>query len=82
MYTGGDNNKNLRSRGDLTIVGRWLKGRLEMTGALESGNLVDSLVFQRYGRSTITLTRTDNIEYDKLTGEDLQVWYVDFGVHL
>ena len=80
LYTGGDNNKNLRSRDDLTIIGRWLKGRLEMTGALESGKLLDDEVFARYGRSTMTLTRTTKTEFDDVSGTLLSVWYADFGV--
>ena len=79
LYTGGDNNKNLRSRDDLTTVGRWLKGRLEMTGALESGKIVDDDVFNRYGRNSMTLTRTTLTEFDAVTGRDLQIWYADFG---
>lgn len=82
LYTGGDKNKNLRSRDDLTTVGRWLKGRLEMSGALESGKIVDDAVFNKYGRNTLTLTRTDKTEYDEVSGKSLRVWYADFGTHL
>ena len=81
LYTGGDKNKNLRSRDDLTTVGRWLKGRLEMSGALESGKIVDNIVFEKYGRSTMTLTRTEKREFDDVSGKMLQVWYADFGTH-
>lgn len=79
LYTGGDDNKNLRSRDDLTTVGRWLKGRLEMSGALESGKIVDDEVFKKYGRSTISLTRTEKAEIDEVSGKMLSVWYADFG---
>lgn len=81
LYTGGDKNKNLRSRDDLTTVGRWLKGRLEMSGALESGKIVDDIVFEKYGRSTMTLTRTEKTEFDEVSGKMLRVWYADFGTH-
>jgi hypothetical protein len=79
LYSGGDNNKNLRSRDDLSTVGRWLKGRLEMSGALESGKIVDAEVFKRYGSHTMTLTRTSMIEFDSVSRRKLQVWYADFG---
>ena len=80
LYTGGDNNKNLRSRDDLTTVGRWLKGRLEMSGALESGKIVDDEVFRNYGRSTLTLTRTKKKEFDDVSGRTLNVWFADFSI--
>lgn len=80
LYTGGDNNKNLRSRDDLTTVGRWLKGRLEMSGALESGKVVDDSVFSNYGRNTMTLTRTKMKEFDAISGKTLNVWFADFSV--
>ena len=79
LYTGGDNNKNLRSRDDLTTIGRWLKGRLEMTSALESGNIVDDDVLNKYGRNSITLNRTTLTEFDAVAGRELQIWYADFG---
>ena len=81
LYTGGDKNKNLRSRDDLTTVGRWLKGRLEMAGALESGKIVDDEVFEKYGRNTMSLTRTEKTEFDEVSGKWLRVWYADFGSH-
>lgn len=80
LYTGGDNNKNLRSRDDLTTIGRWLKGRLEMSGALKSGEVVDEDVFNRYGRNSVTLTRSQRSEYDPVREAILQVWFADFGV--
>jgi hypothetical protein len=80
LYTGGDNNKNLRSRDDLTTVGRWLKGRLEMSGSLESGKIVDDEVFRKYGRSTMSLTRVDKTEFDEVSGKMLHVWYANFGI--
>ena len=80
LYTGGDNNKNLRSRDDLTTVGRWLKGRLEMSEALESGKIVDDEVFTKYGRNTMTLTRTNKKEFDEVSGRTLNVWFADFSV--
>jgi hypothetical protein len=80
LKTSGSNNKNLRSRDDLTTIGRWLKGRLEMDGALESGKVVDREVYNRYGRSTLTLTKINRYEVDEKTNKQLPVWFIDFGV--
>ena len=66
----GDNNKNFRSEGDLKILGKWLKGRLENAGALKVGSLVTKDTLKRYGRDTFTLTKT------KIPN----TWYLDFGV--
>ncbi|MDR2773058.1 MAG: NgoFVII family restriction endonuclease [Elusimicrobiota bacterium] len=69
--TNGDYAKNLRSAGDLQILGRWLKGRLENSNALKIGAKVTADTFIRYGRNTITLTKTSI----------LGTWYMDFGVN-
>lgn len=66
----GDYSKNFRSEGDLKILGRWLKGRMENAGALEPGSPVTDEVLDKYGRSTFTLTRT----------QKPGLWYLDFGV--
>ena len=66
----GTNSKNLRSVGDLKILGRWLKGRMESAGALTTGEPVTDQVLQNYGRSSITLTKT-TIPH---------LWYLDFEV--
>ncbi len=76
--TNGDYGKNLRSRDDLRILGRWLKGRMEIAGALESGKPVTAEVLERYGRSTLTLTQTSVSEFDDVTGLDLPVWLMNF----
>ena len=69
-YVGGDYKKNFRSEDDLKILGRWIKGRLEMEGVLQVGNPVTANTFRKYGRDNFTLTKTtiDN------------TWYLDFGV--
>jgi len=67
----GDFSKNLRSDGDLKILGRWIKGRLENSGALEVGHLVVPETFERYGRSNFSLTKTTTPN----------LWYLDFGVY-
>lgn len=66
----GQNSKNLRSEDDLKILGKWLKGRLENSGALKTGELATSETLSRYGRNTFTLAKLK--ESDK--------WYLDFGV--
>jgi len=68
-YVSGDFSKNFRSDGDLKILGRWIKGRLENKGALEIGELVTPETFTRYRRDDFTLTKT--------TIPNL--WYLNFG---
>lgn len=81
LKTSGDYGKNLRSRDDLTVLGRWLKGRMENAGALSSGTPVTEEVLRSYGRNTLTLTRTRKSELDPISGQTLKVWTIDFGVH-
>lgn len=66
----GDYNKNLRSEGDLKILGKWIKGRLENSGSLNVGNLVTEEVLKKYGRSDFDIVKT-NID---------NLWYLNFGV--
>lgn len=66
----GDYNKNFRSEGDLKILGKWLKGRLEQAGVLKVGEPVTAATLKAYGRSSFTLTKTDIPN----------LWYLDFGV--
>ena len=66
----GDNSKNLRSEGDLKILGRWLKGRMEEAGALKAGEPVTEKVLADYGRNTVTLSQTSTPN----------LWYIDFSV--
>lgn len=66
----GDYNKNFRSEGDLKILGKWLKGRLENAGALAVGNPVTNDTLRQYGRNTFTLTKTTTPG----------LWYLDFSV--
>lgn len=67
----GDYSKNFRSEDDLKILGKWIKGRLENTGALKPGEIVTNATLEKYGRSDITLTKIANS----------QDWYLDFGVN-
>lgn len=66
----GDYSKNFRSEGDLKILGKWLKGRLENAGVLAVGTPVTADTLKRYGRSSFTLTKTTM----------LGIWFLDFGV--
>lgn len=66
----GDYSKNFRSEGDLKILGRWLKGRMENKGALIPGEMVTEEVLSRYGRKSFTLTKTT------IPG----LWYLSFEV--
>lgn len=66
----GDYNKNFRSEGDLKILGKWIKGRLENDGKLMVGSPVTNETLRQYGRNTMTLTKTTISN----------TWYLDFGV--
>lgn len=66
----GQNSKNFRSADDLKILGRWMKGRLENSGALTIGEPVTDEVLKRYGRDTWELTATN----------DPSTWLINFGV--
>ena len=76
--TQGGNSKNFRSRGDLTILGSWIKGRLEAKGSLVSGEPVTAQVLTHYGRSDLTFSKTSQTRFDPETNGDLEVWYLDF----
>jgi hypothetical protein len=78
MRTSGDYGKNLRSKDDLTILGRWIKGRMESANALKSGELLTAASLERYGRNTISMTQTSLVENVAEIGQ-LAVWYLDFG---
>ncbi len=66
----GDYSKNFRSEGDLKILGKWLKGRLENAGVLTVGAHVTADTLNHYGRNSFTLTQTT------MPG----VWFLDFEV--
>lgn len=67
----GDFSKNLRSEKDLKILGKWLKGRLEHSGALKTGELCTQSTLTSYGRNDFTLAKL----------KDRDLWYLDFGVN-
>jgi hypothetical protein len=66
--TNGDYSKNFRSKDDLKILGKWVKGRMEESGALKMGTPVTDEVIAAYGRNTISLFATKNPD----------IWYLDF----
>ncbi len=66
----GNCSKNFRSEGDLKILGKWLKGRLENAGVLTVGNPVTKNTLKQYGRNSFVLTKTT------IPG----TWFLDFGV--
>lgn len=67
----GDYSKNFRSCDDLKTLGLWIKGRMELSGALKPGQMVTDQTLKLYGRNTVTLSNTD----------DKDVWFLDFGVY-
>ena len=60
--------KNFNSIGDLTILGRWIKGRLLDAGAITFGDLYTPEVAKRYGRTNLTLESTS----------DPKTWIISF----
>ncbi|MGC6174024.1 restriction endonuclease PLD domain-containing protein [Lacrimispora sp. 38-1] len=86
-WTCGDNNKNLYSKDDLKIMGRWIKGRLVAAGLVEAVNNVETDIdgkgvitgemLEQYGRNTITLTKTE-LTTSLEDGSDVQVWMLSF----
>lgn len=56
--TQGDDSKNLRSTPNLSILGMWLKGKLEDNGVLQLGDAVTQQTLLDYGRSDLILSKT------------------------
>ena len=54
--------------GDLKILGKWVKGRLESSGILMMGEPVTNEVLEKYGRHNIRMIPTTINE----------IWYLDF----
>lgn len=67
----GQNAKNFRSLGDLQILGRWIKGKLELSGALKIGQPVTDDVLTKYGNDKVKLIGTS----------DPDIWLLDFGAN-
>ena len=53
----GDYSKNFRSYNDLKILGKWIKGRLEINGSLQIGQPVTEVVLDSYGRRDFELKK-------------------------
>lgn len=68
--TNGDDAKSFRSHKDLKIIGRWLKGRMEASGALQVGEFASQEIQQKYGRESFSLIKTTSPN----------VWFLDYGV--
>ena len=66
----GDYSKNFRSYNDLKILGKWIKGRLEINGALQIGQPVTEAILDAYGRRDFELKRTSIPD----------TWILNFGV--
>ena len=47
--------KNIRSKGDLHTLGKWLKLKLQKSGALEPLTLVTAETFEKYGQDNLRL---------------------------
>lgn len=52
----GDYSKNFRSAHDLSILGKWIKEKMENCGALKIGEIVTDESLKKFGKSHITLT--------------------------
>jgi len=87
VWTCGDNNKNLYSKDDLKIMGRWIKGRLVASGLVEPINQVETdtsykgmiteEILEKYGRKSITLTKT-TVKTIAEDGKEMDVWLLSF----
>ena len=72
-HTTGDYAKNFRSHGNLEILGKWIKGRLEEFGALQPGNPVTDEVLENYGNDELRLIKyldgTWSLNFPPMKGE-------------
>lgn len=58
--TTGQNGKNFSSKGDQTIFGKWVKGRLEAADCLRTGEPVTEETLNKYGNDHFEFRSTDN----------------------
>ena len=63
MKTSGDYHKNIRSEKNLQNYGRWLKGKLETSGALEKYQPVTMDTLKEYGSDKITFYKISEGKY-------------------
>jgi len=66
--TNGDYSKNFRSSGGLTVLGSWIKGRLEAHSVIKVGERITEEHLAEYGCHHLTLEETD----------DPDVWCLSF----
>ena len=61
MYKGEDEiTKSMLSKGELQILGYWIKGRLEDANIISIGDLIDEDHLKKYGRNNIELISTNS----------------------
>jgi hypothetical protein len=63
MQTNGDGYKNIRSTGSLQVFGKWLKGKLQKSGALEIHQPVTLDTLKEYGNDKITFYKINEQDY-------------------
>lgn len=51
--------ENLRSDDDLKTLGKWIKGRLEVSGCLKTGEMITAETLREYGNDHFELRSTD-----------------------
>lgn len=59
----GDYGKNLRSVHDLKILGKWIKGQMVNSGALNLGDRVTDETLEKFGKRNIVLTQSIDKTY-------------------
>ena len=57
LYTGGSRFKNIRSKNRLTLLGEWIKGKLQSNGALGPLEPVTGETLDRYGNDLIKISK-------------------------
>lgn len=54
----GDYSKNLRSSGDLRILGKWIKGEMENAGVIRCGEMVTKETLEAFGKTKLVFTKS------------------------
>ncbi len=63
MKTSGDNCKNIRSLNKLTILGEWIKDKLQKAGVLAPLTPITSETLGKYGKDTLRFYKIDESKY-------------------
>lgn len=63
LSTRGQNDKNIESKGNLKLLGMWIKTRLQNSGALKEFTPVTEETLDAYGRDTIRFYKIDEAKY-------------------